>query len=259
MPEALRIGTLFKIAFRMLRKRPGLAAGRLLTITIVVAAVSAVFTVANATFLRPLPFPNAGRLVAVYLMPPERIEFKDSNPLTPLEFQRVRNEVVSLERIEGIWASSRAVGGDSEPEAIPAGRVSAGFFAMFGGHPAIGRVFTDEEVVADEKVVVLGQNLWQRRFGGDPQAVGRTMIVDGEPHVIVGVMPRDFDPAFVPSDFWTPLSTRNPIARTALSSVATFGVLREGRSIPQALGDLERTFAQLTQEQPAVLKGWSCT
>src|SRR4051812_49547474 len=135
MPETLRLGTLFKIAFRMLRKRPGLAAGRLLTITIVVAAVSAVFTVANATFLRPLPFPDTGRLVAVYLMPPERTEFKDSNPLTPLEFQRVRNEVVSLERIEGIWASSRAVGGDSEPEAILAGRGAGRLLPVVRGPP----------------------------------------------------------------------------------------------------------------------------
>ena len=249
--------THIRIALRMLGKRPGLAAGRLLTVTIVVAAVSAVFTVANATFLRPLPFPNANRLVLAYMMPPGRTEFRDANPFTPRAFDTFRRGVSSLERVEGIWALSRAVGGDAEPEAVVSGRVSAGFFAMFGGRVALGRVFTEEEAVSDAKVAVLGHGLWQRRFAGDPNVLGRTMIVDGEAHEITGVMSSDFEPAFVPSEFWTPLSIRNPNAQAFLSSVRTFGVLRPGVTVAQAMPDMERMLGLLKADDPTLLKGWT--
>ena len=124
--------THLKIALRMLGKRPGLNAGRLLTVTIVVTAVSAVFTVANATFLRPLPFPHADRLLRIYLQPPGTTDFNSANPLTPIEFEGFRERTRLLERFEGIWAAERAIAGDGDPEAVPAGRVSAGFFRILG-------------------------------------------------------------------------------------------------------------------------------
>jgi putative ABC transport system permease protein len=245
------------IALRMLGKRPGLAAGRVLTVTIVVTAVSAVFTVASATFLRPLPFPHADRLVRIYFQPPGRPAFQDANPLTPLQFERFRERLRTFDRIEGIWAVDRALTGDGEADAVPSGRVSAGFFEMFGGQPEIGRVFTEEEAGADAKVVVLGHGLWTRRYGADRAVVGRTVLLDGEAHAIVGVMRRDFDPAFVPSDLWTPLSTRNPMGRTALSSVVTYGQLRPGRSAAQSQPEIDTVLADLAAETPAALKGWT--
>ena len=246
-----------EIALRMLARRPGLTAGRALTVTIVVAAVSAVFTVANATFLRPLPFPHSDRLLRLFMLPPGQTAFKDANPFKPIEFERFRERVRSLEQIEGIWAADRAVTGDGEPEAVPAARVSAGFFGMFGGEAEVGRVFTEQEVTADEKVVVLAHGLWMRRFGGDRTAVGRTMLLDGEPHLIVGVMRRGFEPAFVPSALWTPLTTRNAMGRTLLNSVVTYGRLREGRTAAQSTGELATVLADLTKEMPAILTGWT--
>ena len=245
------------IALRMLIKRPGLTAGRVLTVTIVVTAVSAVFTVASATFLRPLPFPHADRLVRLYLQSPGRPDFRDANPLSPLYLERYRERVHSLERIEGIWAGERALTGDGEAEAVPAGRVSAGFFTLFGGQMEAGRVFTEAEAAADEKVVVLGHALWTRRYGADRGIIGRTLLVDSDPHVVVGIMRRDFEPAFVASQLWTPLSTRNPMARTTLTSVVSYGLLPAGSSIAQAKGEVDRVFADLAAENPALLKGWS--
>jgi putative ABC transport system permease protein len=247
----------FRIALRLLGKRPGLTAGRLLTVTIVVTAASAVFAVANATFLRPVPFPHADRLVRLNLQPPGHPESRAANPLSPGEFERFRAGVTSLERIEGIWASDRAVSGDGEPEAVPGGRVSAGFFAMFGGAPALGRVFTEEEAAADARLVVLGYGFWQRRYGGDPGAVGRTLLLDREPHVIIGVLREGFEPAFVPSGLWTPLSTRNAMGRSSLTSVQTFGLLRPGHTIAGSGPEIDRVLAALTAEMPAALKGWT--
>ncbi|HET7696908.1 MAG TPA: ABC transporter permease [Vicinamibacterales bacterium] len=247
------------IALRMLAKRPGLAAGRLFTVTIVVTAVSAVFTVANVTFLRPLPFPHADRLLRLYLQSPGRPEFKDANPLTPLQLERYRERVRSLERIEGIWSGERALTGEGEgeAEAVPAGRVTAGFFTLFGGEIEAGRVFTEQEAAADDKLAVLSHALWTRRYGADRRVIGRSVIIDGDAHVIVGVMRRGFEPAFVPSQLWTPLSTRNPMARTALTSVVTYGLLPAGGTAARARAEIDRVFADLVAENPALLKGWS--
>jgi predicted permease len=245
------------IALRMLVKRPGLTAGRIFTVTIVVTAVSAVFTVANATFLRPLPFPHADRLVRLYLQPPGTSDFRNANPLTPLYLDRYRERIRSLERVEGIWSGERALTGDGEAEAVPAGRVSAGFFTLFGGSLEAGRLFTEAEVAADEKVVVLGHALWTRRYGADRGVIGRTLILDGEPHVVIGVMRSDFNPAFVPTLLWTPLSTRNPIARTQLTSVVTHGLLPPNGRMSQVKTEIDTIFGDLIAENPSVLKGWS--
>jgi MacB-like protein len=197
--------THLRIAIRMLAKRPGLAAGRILTVTIVVTAVSAVFTVANATFLRPLPFPQSDRLVRIYLQLPGTTDFRDANPLDPFEFVRFRGRTRTLERFEGIWVTERAVG-DTEPDSVTAGRVSAGFFDLLGGDALVGRVFTEEEVESGARVVVLSHALWNRRFGGQSSAIGATLVIDREPHTIIGVLRPGFDPGFAPSEFWTPLT-----------------------------------------------------
>jgi putative ABC transport system permease protein len=245
------------IALRMLVSRPGLTAGRVFTVTMVVTAVSAVFTVANVTFLKPLPFPHPDRLVRLYLQSPGRPEFKDANPLTPLYLERYRDRVRSLERIEGIWSGERALTGDGEAEAVPAGRVTAGFFTLFGGEVEAGRVFTEPEAAADEKVAVLSYALWTRRYAADRGAIGRTLVIDGEPHVIIGVMRREFQPAFVPSTLWTPLSTRNPMARTTLTSTVSYGLLRPGGTMAEVQTEISRVFGDLIAENPSLLKGWS--
>jgi putative ABC transport system permease protein len=83
--------------------------------------------------------------------------------------------------------------------------VSAGFFDLLGGHPQLGRTFTVEEDVPGSSVAVLGFALWKRLFGGDPAIVGRTLSIDGEPHVVIGVMAADFQPVYRESELWTPL------------------------------------------------------
>src|SRR5688500_10792637 len=138
-----------RVAWRMLLKQPGLAMGRILTITVVITALGAVLTVANAIFLRPLPFPNPDRLVRLYMQPPGTSSFATATPHYPITFMRFRERVRSFERFEGIWVADRAVTGDGEPESIAAGRVSAGFFAALGGETRAGRVFTEHDVTDD--------------------------------------------------------------------------------------------------------------
>ena len=121
-------GQQVRLALRTFAARRGLFAIRVVTLALVVGAGSAVFLVADAMLLRPLPFKHAERLVRVFTQPPGRPDFAHANPLHPLEFLRFRERPGILERLEGIWAAERAVGGDGEPESMPAASVSAGLF-----------------------------------------------------------------------------------------------------------------------------------
>jgi putative ABC transport system permease protein len=246
----------FKVALRMLSQRPGLAAGRAITVTVVVAAVTSVFTVANATFLRPLPFPDSERLVRVYLQPPNTTDFNSANPLSPLTFLRFRERVRSFERFEGIWAGERAIANGGEPDSIRGGRVSAGFFGLLGGTTIAGRTFTEHEAEANAKVVVLGHGLWLRRFGGDLSAIGTLLHIDREPHTIVGVMRPGFEPAFAPSEFWTPLYLRGS-EKVAATFIGTIGLLRDGTGEAQATEELTSLMVPARAEAGAILNGWT--
>ena len=237
----------------MLLQQPGLALGRILTVCIVITAIGAVLTVANAIFIRPLPFPHPDRLVRLYLQPPGTTLFTSATPHYPLTFMRFRERAKSFERLEGVWVADRAVTGDGEPDSITSGRVSAGFFAALGGEPRTGRVFTEDEVVADAKVAILSDGFWQRRFGGDPAAIGRTLVVDGEPHTIIGVIGAGFDPAFTRTEFWTPLNLR-AVERQAATFVQAIGVLRPGVTAAQAEAEMAGLFPAIQDEFAAVLK-----
>ena len=249
--------SIIRIAVRMLLRRPGLAAGRILTVSIVVAAVSAVFAVANATFLGPLPFPDGGRLVRINLQPPGTSDLRDANPLDVFEFAWLRTRARTLERLEGIWVADRAVVWDTEPESVRAGRVSDGFFDVLGGRPVVGRAFTVEETDTGARVSVISDGLWDRRFARDPAIVGRTLTIDREAHTIVGVAPRGFDAGFTGTEFWTPLSARPGVPPMMLKAVQSIGLLRAETDIALVRQELETHLSALARESPALFRGWT--
>ena len=246
-----------RIGLRMLAKRPGLAAGRLLTVLIIVAAGSAVFTVANVTLLRPLPYPHPDRLLRIYLQPPGTTDFRDANPLHPIAFRRVRARARLFEQVEGIWAVERAITGGGDPESVDAGRVSPGYFAILGGQMVLGRTFTEEECAANAPVVVLSHGFWMRRFGGDPAALGQVVEIDRVAHTIVGVVAPRFASSFAPSEFWTPLDPVNAPDRMAASFIQTAARLRPGVTPAQGSAELEGIMKDTLVESPQILKGWT--
>jgi putative ABC transport system permease protein len=177
-----------RTAVRRFSARPGLAFTRLLTVMIVVAALGAVFAVANATLLAPLPFPDPDRLVRVYFQPPGTTSFAAADSLDALAFVRFRDRTRTMDQFVGIFIAERGLTGDREPESVWSGRVTAGFFETLGATAGAGRTFTPDEYASGGKVVVLGHALWMQRFGGDRGVVGRSLIVDREPHTVVGVI-----------------------------------------------------------------------
>jgi putative ABC transport system permease protein len=245
-------------AARALLRRPLYAAVATLTLALVVGAGSALMAVVDATLLRPLPFPEPGRLVRLYLLPPGNTEVRQRNPLHSLDLVRFRRDLRGVEALEGLWARDRSIGADGDPESVTAALVSPGLFRLLGGRPVIGRTFTEEEDRADARVVVLSHGLWHRRFGADPAVLGRTVSIDREPHEIIGVMGPDFEPAYVQSQLWTPLAIHEgnlPSPRSTF--VQNVGRLRPGTTVAQLGAEAAAAMAVLARETPATHAGWT--
>jgi predicted permease len=239
---------------RAIRRRPGVAIARLLTVAVVVSAIASVTAIASATLFRRLPFPEPDRLVQIYLLPSDTTDLTSSTPLFPVAFAHLGARGPSIEGVAGIWPLDRAIAAGGEPESVPAGRVSASFFSLLGASLVVGRTFTEAEVGSDAALAVLSHGLWTRMFGSDPAIVGRIVQIDRRPHTIVGVTTRDFDPAFTATQLWTPLVIRNPASLRA-TVVSTIGRLRHGATAAAATSDLQPVFRLAHDEVPDLLKG----
>jgi putative ABC transport system permease protein len=244
-------------ALRRLLLRPAYALVTVATLTLVIGAATAVLAVVNVTLVRPLPFPHGDRLVQLFLMPPGQIEWTSRNPLSLGVFLRFRQHLALVETVEGLWARERALGGGIEPETVIAGAVSPGMFALFGGSPAIGRTFTEAEDRANAKVALLSHPLWLRRFGGDPAVLGTVVLIDREPHEVIGVMPASFATAFTPTELWTPLNATEATLLSGSTFVQTFARLRRGVSLEQFGSEVAARMQAVTSENPKVWTGWS--
>lgn len=245
-------------AARSLAGRPLYTAVSTLTLALVIGTGSALLAVVDATLIRPLPFPDTQRLARIYTQPPGTTEVRQRMPLHPLDFVRFRKELEHAEAVEGLWLRERSIGGDGDPESVPAALVSAGTFRLLGGRPVLGRTFTEDEDRADARVVVLSHGLWQRRYGGDPAVLGRTVAIDREPHEIIGAMGPWFEPAYVESQLWTPLAIHEGNLPTPRSTfVQNVARLRPGATIEQLNAEVASRMANLVKETPTTHAGWS--
>lgn len=189
-----------RFGVRSLARRPGFTAAAVATLALGIGATVAIFSVVNGVLLRPLPYPEPDRLVVV-----RPIDFATGEMFTTIDHPDVRTWQEHVDGIE-IAAYSSAnptVTGFGAPEVVSAARVTDGFITFMGYQPTLGRDLT----VADDdpegaRVIVVSHDFWTERFGRDPDALGRTVSVGGEPWEIVGVGPPDFDYPGV--DLWMP-------------------------------------------------------
>lgn len=192
-------------AVRSLLGEPGTTLTLVVTLAVAVGATTAIFGVANAAFLRPLPYPAADRMVRVYTGFQEDPDA--AYPVSPLDWRDFDGfeTVVEATAVWGVDESVHMTDGD-RPSRLVAPRASASLFDVLGAEPVVGRFFTaDAMVPGQDGVVVLSHGLWVRSFGADPGVVGRTVILDGRSHRVAGVapergmLPRD-------ADLWRPLA-----------------------------------------------------
>lgn len=170
-----------RFAVRTLRKAPAFTTTSVLLIALGVGAVTTIFTLVDHVLLRPLPYPAAERLLAITNGSHSGLLFRE------------------LERLDGVeawaagWSDDANLTGHGDPIRIEQSRVSEGFFSLLGAHPARGRLLVEDDFEAAD-AVVLSNATWRSMLGGDPDVVGQTLVVDGEPVVVVGVLDEAFEP-----------------------------------------------------------------
>lgn len=195
-----------KYAFRTFVKAPGFVAVAILTLALGIGANTAIFTVVNALLLKPLPYAAPERLVMVWQDLRARGGPADEWA-TPGNYADWRRESGIFEQVAAIagWRPTLTAG--AEPEPLTGEQVTHEYFTVLQTPPALGRTFRPEDDVPNApRVAVIGDGLWKRRFGGEPAAVGRTVTLSGEPHLIIGVMPGGFRPIVAgTAEIWRPL------------------------------------------------------
>ena len=175
---------------RLLVRNPGFTAATVLTLTLGIGATTTVFSVVDAVLLQPPPFPDSGRLVTLWQTDPDSGQPAEAASANFLDW---RAQATSFERVAAIEPYSFDVTGTGRPEVLYASAVTEGFFTLLGADAAHGRTFRPEEYRPGSGVVILTDGLWQRRFGRDAGIVGRSLVLDGEPYTVVGVLAPDFE------------------------------------------------------------------
>jgi putative ABC transport system permease protein len=230
---------------RTLARNPGFAAVAILTLALGVGANAAIFSVVNAVLLRPLPWSEPNRAVMIW----SRWTAFEKTWVSEGEINDYRKESRTVAEI-GAWDDGQVnLTGDGDPERVSAGSVTANLFSVLGATPIRGRVFTAQEDVPNgPRVAIVGYGLWQRRYGGDPAMVGRTIQINGAPYEVVGIMPADFvlptdfqNPA--PSVLWTPSGWDSGATDHGNHGYYAAARLRPGVTVAQARDDLH-TIAQ---------------
>jgi predicted permease len=199
-----------RLALRRMAKNPGFAAAVLLTLAVGIGANTAVFSVVDNILIKPLPYPDSGRLVALNLQAPGApglADFRDGLRLSASMYLTFAAHNRTLQSV-GVWMRSTGnVTGLAQPEQVNTAQVSDGVLQTFAVPPAAGRWLdaTDQDPHGPKRVM-LGYGYWQRRFGGDGSVVGRTIELDSQPREIVGVMPRGFKVLNYDFDLLVPLA-----------------------------------------------------
>jgi len=181
-----------RVGWRSMLHAPALTAVIVLTLGVAIGANTAIFAIVDAVLLKPLRYDGADRLVTIHEVV-RNIRISPQLPVNASHFERWRRSTRSFEDLALLSEINMNLTGSGDPERLNTGRVSANLFRLLGVRAQHGRVFLDEEDRAgQDRVVVLGDGLWRRRFAADPDVVGRTITLDNQPFVVVGVLPRDF-------------------------------------------------------------------
>ena len=239
-------------SLRVLARRPAYTALVVLTLALGIGAAAAVFSAIDAVLLRPLPYPDPSRLVAVWEN--DRVNLKPRYPVAPANWDDWRSQTRSFDQLAAYieeGGGSLSLGGDPFHVAIPI--VSTAFFDVMGARPLLGRTFTTADTTPpNHRVLVLSFAAWQNHFGSDRAVIDRTVAFSGVAYRIVGVMPRDFRFPIRDADGWRPLAeTPQTLQTRAQHYLSVVGRLKPGVSVADAHRDLEAVAVRAQQQFPA--------
>ena len=239
-----------RYAFRQITKNPGFFALAVAALALGIGANTAIFSAVEAVLLHSLPYSRPDRLVVVWEDASfVGFAFNTPAPANYLDWQARNRVFTDMLATRFVTAS---LTGDGQPEQLSGKKVTPNFFDVLGVQPVRGRPFTVEEDKSQTPVVVLSYNLWRRRFGGDEAIIGRTMLMNGVPTKVVGVMPKDF---FFSdrknSDYWVPMAfTPEQWAWRQTHFLTVVARLKPGVTAEQAQQDMQRIAVELQKQYP---------
>ena len=248
-----------RFGVRTLVRSPGFTVVALVTMALGIGANTALFSVVNGVLLKPLPYPKAERIVSMTETNLSR--GWSTFTVSPLNFRDWQEQSRSIEIMAAYWPRDLTYTGGDRPERLAALKVSEDYLEVLGGEPMLGRGFTEEDMVPDRGgVVILDHGFWQGPFGGDREVLGSSMVLDGVPHTIIGILPEGW---------------RHPLARTGLDVLLPLtpdpwwnrgnhflrgiGRMSPGVTVERAQADLSSIAAALEAEYPGPNGGWGAT
>ena len=251
-----------RYGLRRLAKSPGFTVVAILTLALGIGANTAIFSVVNGVLINPLPFRNADRIVSVFQNLPDFPEGSISYP-NFLDWQRDNRSFESMAAYR--WANG-TITGAGQPENVPARSISAAFFPILGVNPILGRNFNaEDDRRGADPTVLISEGLWQRKFGGDPDVIGKRLVVGGTGRTIVGVIPASFRLKiwnFRTGDLYVPIGEEHDerfFKRDAHWGTDAIALLKPGVTLDQAREDMARVNAGLAATYPDVNTGLKST
>jgi putative ABC transport system permease protein len=261
-----------RYAARALRKTPGFVLVAVITLAIGIGMNTAVFSIVNAVMLRSLPYPEPDGLVSIWernspVGQPANMSTSGRSrgvaggtgrsTVSPANLMDYRSGTTAFDNLAGVSPTAMNLTGNGPPERLTGERVTANYFSVLGVTPEIGRTFSDDEDrEGGELVVVLTHRFWQRRLGGDQGILGRPLMLDAKPYVVIGVMPASFQPATqfaqtVPVDFLVPAAYPNELlANHGDHEIRVVGRLKRDLDLRTAQAQLDTVSASLAQRYP---------
>ena len=251
-----------RYALRMIRRSPGFTAVAVLALGIGIGANTAIFSVVDAVLLRPLPFPQPGRLVMAWENKPALGIRK--NVVSFPNYQDWRDQNRVFESISPLKSTAVTLTGDQEAAMFEGAVVSASLFPMLGTKPIAGRVFLPEEDrPGANRVVVMSRSLWQNRFGADTTVVGRELLLDDKSYTVVGIVPDLKLPSFMKPLIWLPLSAGAEEWREIGSLVdrdvhflSVIARIKPGVSLTRAQAEMNTIAGRLAAAYTKSNEGW---
>ena len=244
-----------RVAVRQLRRAPGFTLVAALTLALGIGANSAIFALADATLLRPFPFPDPDRLVMIW----ERFQTFNRGGVAPLNLDDWSERNRTFQSMAGILFFPRPLAAaDGTVEQISGAQVTRPFFDVLGVKPIVGRTFLPGDSTTPPNTVVLSEALWRTRFGGDPTLIGKAIRLGTDPFTVIGVVPEQAQVA-ARANLWTPLAELPGMDRRGLHFLMVIGRMKRGVTMTAAQSDLSSVAAALAAEFPATNKGRGIT
>ncbi len=243
------------IAWRTLLRRPGYTLTAVLMLVLGIGATSTLFSLIDTILLKPLPYPNSGRLVSVMESSPSKSS--PTSLIAPVRLEDWDRLNQTFDGIAALYAENVTDTSGAEPERLEGRRVSPRYFDVYAAAPFMGRTFTKQEDLAGGPTsAVISYSFWTRRYARDPDVLGKRLVIGGKGYSIVGVMPNGFTAPTV--DLWLPAQINAQLMQIRQARFYSgVGRMRPGITVQQAQADLARVQQRLGEQYPQSDKGWS--